>query len=292
MIVLQRHCKRRHPQSQHACHTRKVAGMCALSDDAIGGLSLNKNISRICQTPRRPVLKAVNEETKQMVLFRPRCKQWSCPACGEINKALWILRTYHAVEVLAQQTSVTENNIAGELSFLTLTSHARTDERGSVAIFGSAWNKLRGRAAYAASGGQYLMMPERHKSGKLHVHAIETFNLGTRWWKDNAASCGLGYIAEEEIIQSKYGAANYVNKYLTKSIEHTEWPKHWRRVRTSQNWPKLSPLPTNVNWQFKPLAKSEQMSEVVNFYKIRNYDVKVLNHQTAWDFVSVDDTPV
>jgi len=51
---------------------------------------------------------------------------------------------------------------------------------------------------------------------------------------------GLGWQYDLSELQSVEGASRYVAKYLFKeTIFTTKWPKGWRRVRYSQNWPKL-----------------------------------------------------
>ena len=36
---------------------------------------------------------------------------------------------------------------------------------------------------------------------------------------------------------------NYVTKYLSKSIEDLQWPRDFRRIRTSIRWPRFPPAP-------------------------------------------------
>ncbi|HEY9758875.1 MAG TPA: hypothetical protein V6C97_27145, partial [Oculatellaceae cyanobacterium] len=183
-----------------------------------------------CTTPRRPFLRGVNHEERKAVFFQPRCKLWSCPYCAQVNRALWTARAYHGASVLAGD----DESHPDVISFLTLTSNRKLGPDATMRVFSSAWIKLRHRAHRSASQGQYLLIPERHKDGRLHAHAVETFNLGQRWWKDNSAECGLGFMVEEEEARTPGGAAYYVAKYLAKSLGVQNWPKGWRRVRTSR----------------------------------------------------------
>jgi hypothetical protein len=51
---------------------------------------------------------------------------------------------------------------------------------------------------------------------------------------------GLGWVYDLSKLESVEGASRYVAKYLFKeTIFNTVWPKGWRRVRYSRNWPKL-----------------------------------------------------
>jgi len=63
-----------------------------------------------------------------------------------------------------------------------------------------------------------------------------------RWLKDNARSCGFGYQCDVSVFDNDDAikfAVWYTTKYLSKSLEITQWPKHFRRIRTSRNWPVL-----------------------------------------------------
>jgi len=221
---------------------------------------------------------AINRDNRQAVFFRPRCKLWSCPACAETNKRLWAVKAYHGAEQLAAEG-------AQHIAFLTLTSHERLDAAGSLAVWPSAWSKLRDRAKYASGGFDYLLVPEQHADGRLHVHAIETAGLGKRFWKDAARKSGLGYQCEEEEANTPAGAAYYVVKYLTKSIAYTNWPKGFRRVRTSRNWPKLEKMEQPEGWDFKLLASDESLLFEAKRLKRELYHVAMMGHREAWAFV-------
>jgi len=254
------------------------------SDSAAGGLSYIEQFNKpeTCDTPNRPVLRGVNHDQRRAVFFRPRCKMWSCPYCAEVNKNLWIMRAFHGAAVLMDGEIKPQDNL---ISFLTLTSERSLGPAASIAVFGSAWNLLRLRARRSAPQGQYLLVPERHKDGRLHAHAIETFNLGTRWWKDNAAEVGLGYIAEEDVARSAAGAAYYAGKYLAKSLDVTTWPKNWRRVRTSRGWPKLPEMDQPEGWVWLPLPRDETLAASWRRLEQIGYEVVFLDHLSAWDYV-------
>lgn len=252
---------------------------------AEGGLSLKEqfNAPPVCAAPNRPFIRGVNQEQRRAVFFQPRCKCWGCPACARINAAVWTMRTHHGVMTLAGGDG--DGKVEGVVSFLTLTSNAKLDDAGSVAVFGDAWNKLRGRARRRVADGEYLMIPERHADGRLHAHAVETFNLGTRWWKDAAAACGLGYIAEEEIVRTPKAAAGYVSKYLAKTLSAANWPDGFRRVRTSRGWPKLPELPPEDGWDWHALRKDDKLDFEIKRLRAAGFDVAMLNHRAAWDYV-------
>lgn len=233
----------------------------------------------VCEAPRRPYMLAKNEGERLAVIFRPRCKSWSCPACSQINKSLWMVRAHHGASEL---------RAAGyELYFLTLTSHEKLTPNQSLWVWPKAWGKLRDRIRYENGGSfQYLMVPERHLSGKLHVHAVETAGLTERRIKTLARESGLGYMADESIIRSPAGAAFYAGKYLSKQLEFQAWPKGFRRVRTSQAWPKLTPEPSPVGWRFEMLPSDKGIDQTVDYLGDAGYWVNVLDHYMAWEVVN------
>jgi hypothetical protein len=251
-------------------------------------LSEEEHLNADCPNPNRPYLRGVNLERREAVYFRPRCKLWACPVCGPINKGLWVVRAYHGAESLTRDSAGDGDPL--ELSFLTITSHRALDAAGSVAVFQKAWNRLRGRAARRSPDGEYMLIPERHQDGRLHAHAIETYNLGTRFWKDAAASCGLGYIAEEEEVRSARGAARYANKYIAKTLSTEQWPSGFRRVRTSRGWPKLPDLPPPPGWVFEVLPRGTQLDDDVERMRHLGFTVTLCGHRAAWEIVAPEDT--
>lgn len=230
----------------------------------------------ICDTPRRPWLMGVNLETKRAVAFKPRCKKWTCPACAEINRKLWGARTYFGAETLA--------NEGKDVYFLTLTSHEKLDAAGSIKVWPQAWKTLRQRAV-RWNGGQvfdYLMVPEKHKNGRLHVHLIETLGAGNRWWKDNARAAGLGYMVSEQVCGGAGFASFYVVKYLGKQLGDADWPANFRRVRVSHDWPALPEMEAVPGWHWRVIAADLQLDEELHRVQESGFSLHVLDHYTAW----------
>jgi len=234
-----------------------------------------------CETPRRPVLRGVNHAERKAVFFRPRCKMWSCPACAPVNRGLWAVRAYHGANCLETLTN--------PINFLTITSHEKLGAAASLAVLPHAWDQLNKRARRAAPDYQYLLVPEPHADGRVHIHAIENSGLGERWWKDNARTCGFGYMAEEEELHSAAGAAYYVTKYISKGLGAACWPRGFRRVRTSRRWPKTPALPVAAGWVFDKLPDRAQLDEA--YYRLRDvgYDVRVMGSFEAWEFVATEE---
>lgn len=259
------------------CNTDGEGGIDGLSDGAASGLTIIEQVNAaLCSAPRRPYLLGVNQEVRKAVLFQPRCKSWNCPACADINKRLWAVKVYHGADVIAQN--------GNPINFLTITSHGKLDADASIKVFPHAWGLLRQRAYRMTGGFDYVLIPERHQDGRLHVHALETASLGARWWKDNAAACGLGYMVDESVARSAAGAAYYAVKYLAKNLEYHGWPKGFRRVRTSRHWPELPDMPEVQGWDWRKLESSEGLVSTIERLRDSGLQVEVLDHQAAWKY--------
>lgn len=57
---------------------------------------------------------------------------------------------------------------------------------------------------------------------------------------------GMGEVYDISAVRSVESVSRYVAKYLFKHALHTVWPKGWKRVRYSQNWPKNELPKTNA----------------------------------------------
>lgn len=175
--------------------------------------------------------------------------------------------------------------------FLTLTSHERLGPAASLRVMPHAWDMLGKRARRAEPEYQYLLIPEPHLDGRVHFHVIENSGLGERWWKDNARSCGLGYMVEEETLRSAAGAAWYVSKYLTKGLTINVWPKGFRRVRTSHRWPRPPALPAAEGWTFSRLPDGIELDRSYYLLRESGYDVRIMGAFEAWEFVQAEKEP-
>jgi hypothetical protein len=126
-------------------------------------------------------------------------------------------------------------------SFVTVTMSLKT--RGfvySISIWPKCWARLSSRIRRTWPGVRYVLLPEQHKDGTLHTHAIMSAKISNTWMSKSAHKCGLGYMSQSEPMRSSTAAAFYVSKYIGKSLTVEEWPPRFRRVRTSQKWPELA----------------------------------------------------
>jgi len=139
------------------------------------------------------------------------------------------------------------------LDFVTITSHEKLKTfEATEAVWRHAWGMLYSALKRRKKDLAYILIPEKHKSGRMHVHAIWNADVTERWLKDNARSRGLGYKCEASRISDPRRVAFYVAKYLGKSLDHNYDP-HFRRVRASRNFPDV-PEPNNslveLRWQY------------------------------------------
>jgi hypothetical protein len=256
-----------------------TVGEWAASSAPVGGglIYIEQLTASQCENRKRPYMAGRNANTKKAVLFRPRCKLWSCPHCAKINSDLWIMRVTHGCQQLIAQ--------GHELSFVTVTSHEKLTAQQSVEVLPNSWHKLSMRLRRHVKGMKYVVIPERHQSGRIHIHAITLAGTNKRWWKDNARACGMGYMAEEEAVYSASGAGFYVGKYLSKQLSDARWKKGFRRVRTSLHFPKLPPLPRDDNWVFEILKGGMEVSVTMEHLQEQGYSVALADHHTAWALV-------
>lgn len=189
-----------------------------------------------CQTKNRPFVFS-SRENGDVVVFKPNCGLWSCEFCGAQRAHLWFLHAWRGATVYKE---------AGKpLQFVTITVRGGTwrSQEASIRAFSASWPKLRKRATYEQKSElDYIAIAEAHKNGVMHLHILATSELKKRWWKDNAFLTGMGYQADVSPVDSAARAAHYVTKYCTKAIGAQLWPKGFRRVRTSQNWPKVADI--------------------------------------------------
>jgi len=120
----------------------------------------------------------------------------------------------------------------------------------------------------------YSQTTERQHKTRQHPHShiICTFlppdavatkdskgrdNFVSEWFTRANFSAGLGAQHKISGVQNTSAVSRYVAKYMFKDSMSEEWPSHWRRMRYSNNWPKISQfspdfvriLRTPTDWQ-------------------------------------------
>lgn len=241
-----------------------------------GGLILYRLIQQDgCQAINRPMLRMINHELGQAVYFRPLCKSWTCPYCAPRRAWMWRKRAEYGSGVLVG---------TGGLDFVTVTSHEKLDAAASLAVLPHAWNKLNIRIKRAWDSPEYFAVPEQHQDGRWHLHVIVTARLKKKWWKDNARACGLGYQSDVQEVGDVGGVGNYVTKYLTKTLQNSNLPKGFRRVRLSRGWPSL-PSREFGDWEFKKLGELDAVNDEIAYLRKTGFTVILADGSSSWDWV-------
>jgi len=197
-----------------------------------------------CETPGRPFIVASNDQWLLGHVFQPRCGRWDCPFCAAMNVLDWAWIAHHGALKLA------ENAIP--LRFVTITSRGYVSNTRSIIIFRSAWPRLIRRVTYKNQAKpEYFLVPEHHKSGKLHAHFLITADFSQHWWHDNAFEAGLGYQAKTKSVYGPIQAGTYIVKELTKQLAGRRWPIGFRRIRLSRSWPRPPEVEKWPGWEFE-----------------------------------------
>ncbi len=218
------------------------------------------------------------------------CNSWNCPKCGLQRAKQEYGRIVEGCKKLSEQH---------DLWFITITCRGKEMSKDTADVNYGKWtNTLLTRwRTYSSRHNKawfYVQVTERQKRGHPHSHILTTFQppdtvsgLKTGWKVDNAGirryeqtealrseyvrtscdSIGLGDQYDISRVVSVDAASRYVAKYLFKdTIFNTVWPKGWKRVRYSQQFPHIPErkteafiLMTREDWR-----KLERLATVVS----------------------------
>lgn len=176
--------------------------------------------------------------TQDGTVFPIRCKRWACPICAPINALHEAIRTANGVSALRG---------AGLLvKFVTFTQlgKVKTPEF-AYRILDSQWDKFRNRWQYWAREqgvpNFYAAFVEgqSRRAGMPHFHILATSLPKAYRVKLWGIRSGLGYMCDVQAVGPSSGVAWYVSKYSTKSTDAQYMPHGFRRVRYSEDWPKM-----------------------------------------------------
>jgi len=176
---------------------------------------------------------------------RANCDSWNCEECRLRMAENWGLRAALGCNQIIR--------CGGELDFVTITSHEKLETfEQTESVWRKAWPPLYAALKRQKSDLCYMIVPERHKDGRMHVHALWNAGVSQRWLKDNARKRGLGYQCKVIHVSAERYAQKYVVKYVGKDIG-TDAPAHFRRIRVSNNWADI-PAPDTVynglQWEY------------------------------------------
>lgn len=215
--------------------------------------------SKNCTKPNTKYLIGVDNENKTALLTKAACKCWDCETCAARNTKAWIAR----ILFLMQRDEKS-------WSMLTITSHRQKRQTESVENLRQGWKKLSNRIVSSILRNEnelsYCRVWEQHKDGSFHNHVLINQCYGTRWAKNNAAECGIGYIADWRQLENAGQAVGYVAKYTLKNASIArggiKWPKGLRRIECSRNWPKLPKRDKDSAW-FWNLAENREFQSYI-----------------------------
>lgn len=186
-----------------------------------------------------------DEKTARALVARANCDSWDCDECKVRMREHWGFRGYlGAARFIA----------AGEkIDFVTITSHEKLPNFAATErVWRSAWNALYHALKRQKQDLQYMIIPEKHKDGRMHVHALWNAGVSERWLKDNARKRGLGHQVKVKRLSDQGRAQQYVVKYLGKDL-NGDAPAHFRRVRVSHGWADMPRPDTELNgltWEY------------------------------------------
>jgi len=230
-----------------------------------------------CTNPRVPMMRGISQLEQKVVYFRPTCKSWSCPTCARRNRAKWVATAINGVAVLSDRSA--------KIDFVTVTSHERLGPAETLRVLPHGWDMLRKRLRRAAATVEYMLIPEAHKDGRVHLHGLVSARLPKRWWKDNAREVGMGYQSDVKEVVSVGGVAGYVSKYIGKQMEFTFFGNGFHRVRCSQGFPRLPDHELPAGWTFSVLPRDVSLAQDMVFWQGRGYQVALGDGLSAWGFV-------
>lgn len=193
-----------------------------------------------------PYIWSDNVEEGKRVIYKTRCKQWSCEYCAKINKYQHWLRMVKGVQQLQDR--------GYQFNFVTITSHeSNTTTLQTYKVWQSAWKKLstryrRKNAETTTLPASFVYIPELHKDGRIHIHGLFSGQVSERWWKDNSRQCGMGYMCKSDRISEAVQGVNYCLKYVTKDMGQDITIERFRRINYSRNFPSLAKDKTLYTW--------------------------------------------
>ncbi len=216
---------------------------------------------------------------KRALVTDADCDSWKCPECAQRMKDSWVLRAQIGVrQYLADGRAV---------DFVTITSNEKLKNFAQTEhVWREAWPVLYAAIKRKNKTLQYMVIPEKHEDGRMHVHALWTAGVTQRWLKDNGRRRGLGYMADVKHVTNVIAATRYVTKYVGKDLG-TEVPKKFRRVRVSQGWPDI-PAPksdtTGLKWEY---VNSNGALEVI-YKECAEKGVSLIDLKTGEYFDDID----
>ncbi len=167
----------------------------------------------------------IDQSSATQTFYSPLCKRKSCVNCAKIRKLQIAWRIRHAIATV-------ENT---NWYFCTLTMDKKWHGAGNTPrvrkVMQSGWSRLRKRMARRWRGLLWVKVIELHETDTPHIHFIVGISthykrqVKTKWLKDSARACGLGYIAlvgtratkdKPMDAEDAHNMTYYMTKYVSK----------------------------------------------------------------------------
>lgn len=156
------------------------------------------------------------------------CDRWSCPYCRQVLAWRWAERVRFGIDLAQPRDPL----------FWTLTLPGRyVSPENAYRKLPNLWAGIRQTLRRQFGVFPYCAFVEGqpHRLDMPHFHLI-TFQWPNGRLKDLAVHCGFGFEADISQVNGPR-AARYVSKYASK--QPRAMPRNFRRVRVSQDWPRL-----------------------------------------------------
>lgn len=206
---------------------------------------------------------AFQREGKRYGVVQGSCNQWSCPRCGILVAKGHYGRIVEGAREIARRE---------DLWFITLTCRGADVTVSDAETNYLKWTSKFLDACYAKQkrAGKdwfYVQVTEKQRRGHPHSHILTNFHpadevdgvkenwvtsangkltleyedtLRSFWIQCAVGNAGLGEQYDISKVKDIEGASRYVAKYMFKETQFLAcYPKHWKRVRYSQSWPKF-----------------------------------------------------
>jgi len=200
-------------------------------------------------------------------IFQTCCNHWECPCCGEVRAKQEYRRIVAGCEKLSQDHN---------LYFWTLTCRGKEISLAEAEESYYVWTNvlLTNARTKAKRGGEfwaYVQVTERQKKTRKHPHShiittylpddaiVSTDKAGlesyvSSWFARANGTAGLGSQHRISKVGSAAAVSRYVAKYMFKETMTETFPPKWKRVRYSENFPKLEPLTPDMLIVLKSVA--------------------------------------
>lgn len=218
-------------------------------------------------------------------LIQGCCNHWDCPRCGEMRAKQEYGRIVEGCRKLTESGK--------QLYFITVTCKGLELSVEDALENYLKWTSKLLDAAYTKAKRMglhwtYVQVTELQSRGHPHSHILTTFNpddletgtkrnfgmhegvyqwhdkevLRSEWLQGQVLKSGLGEQYDISEVESVEGASRYVAKYLFKDeMFKYKFPKHWKRVRYAQSFPKLV---KRENENVLPLVTDNQWNDFLN----------------------------